>query len=213
MRRFVLLSLAVHTLVAGVFWYVLPDKITKPAVGTLSVSLHTISKPVSENAPSPVKDTVADAHTTKRQQTLTQNEISPSPGEKRLQATGQPVVSKQADREPDNVNQAEAAQIPDPGTDMLDSVRRAVYRELQANFSYPRRARLRGWEGTVVITLRILPDGQLTDIRVADSSGISTLDRAAVKSLSKVSVPQAVAWMHGKELDMKIPVEYRLTDG
>jgi len=95
----------------------------------------------------------------------------------------------------------------------LSNVRAALAHALRAKFSYPRRARLRGWEGTVVIALRILPDGAITDVRVSDSSGIGVLDEAAIRSISAVQIPEAVAWMDGHELAMLIPVQYRLTDG
>lgn len=95
-----------------------------------------------------------------------------------------------------------------------DKISTALKQLLSANFTYPRLARQRGWEGTVVISLRILPDGNLTNIQVEGSSGIMVLDRAAMYSLQKITVPQViVAWMHDRELDMIIPIEYHLTDG
>ena len=213
MRRFVFLSVAIHALVAGGLYYVLPVKDATPGVGTLSVSLLKVSEATSKSVPTPAVENTGDTHTTRHQQTLQEHDSTRSIDPARTAQTGQPAASKQAEKQPDNARQAGIAPTRKLEADMLDSLRSAVYSELQANFSYPRRARLRGWEGTVVITLRILPDGKLTDIRVADSSGISTLDHAAVDSLSKVSVPQVVAWMDGKELDMTIPVEYRLTGG
>jgi TonB family protein len=205
MRRFVLLSVAVHALVAGALYYLQPGKDATPDFGTLSVSLLKISEAASKSVQTPATENTGDTHTTPHQQTLQEHDSARSADPARTAQTGQPAVSKQTGTDITQTRNLEA--------DMLDSLRSAVYSELQANFSYPRRARLRGWEGTVVITLRILPDGKLTDIRVAGSSGISTLDRAAVNSLRKVSVPQVVAWMDGKELAMTIPVEYRLTDG
>lgn len=94
----------------------------------------------------------------------------------------------------------------------MKTLRNALVSALQARFRYPRRAQKRGWEGTVVISLRILPDGQLADVHVANSSGVPVLDRAALRSLSEVSVSRHVAWLDGREIDMLIPVEYRLTD-
>lgn len=91
-------------------------------------------------------------------------------------------------------------------------VRAAINAAFRARFVYPRRARVNGWQGTVVIALCVLPDGGVRDVRVADSSGIAVLDRAALQSLQNLRVPQAVAWMAGREMAMMIPVEYRLTD-
>lgn len=105
-----------------------------------------------------------------------------------------------------------AATTAPPQADSEAQVRAAVNAAFRAHFQYPRRARLRGWEGTVVIALRLLPDGGISNVRLANSSGIAVLDRAAIKALQAIRVPQAVAWIAGREMDMIIPVEYRLTD-
>ena len=215
MTRFVILSLALHLLAVGAFYYGQPQQDAMPAIGTLSVSLHTASEAASKNLlpPTPVAAQAGDTRPAPDRQAMAQTD-SPRPpepaqlAEAERQATDTP-VAEAADKQ----NKADAAQARAAEADMLDSLRSAVYRALHANFSYPRRARQRGWEGTVLITLRILADGKLANIRVAGSSGISTLDRAAVASLSKISVSRLVALMHGRELDMTIPVEYRLTDG
>jgi protein TonB len=113
-------------------------------------------------------------------------------------------------REPrDQPAQDTVAAVREPSAEAR--VRAAVHAAFRARFEYPRRARLKGWQGTVVIALRILPDGGVRNVRIADSSGIDVLDRAALRSLQDLRVPQAVAWMAGREMDMIIPVEYRLT--
>jgi len=88
----------------------------------------------------------------------------------------------------------------------------AVATAFRANFRYPRIARRNGWEGTVVIALRVLPDGRLTDILVSSSSGHPVLDRAAVQTLQTASVPQAGQWLNGRTCELVIPVEYHLLD-
>jgi len=44
---------------------------------------------------------------------------------------------------------------------------------------YPARARRRGWEGAVVLRLRIDAEGAVGEVEVAESSGYRILDRAA----------------------------------
>jgi protein TonB len=45
--------------------------------------------------------------------------------------------------------------------------------------TYPRDAARRGETGTVVLIIRIAPDGSASDVAVAQSSGYESLDRAA----------------------------------
>lgn len=87
-----------------------------------------------------------------------------------------------------------------------------VVTQLAKHFHYPRLARQRGWEGTVVLSVRVLSDGRLADIRVKDSSGRALLDRAAVRSLRQVRrLPQLAGRPEtAGGLQLKIPVTYRL---
>lgn len=87
-----------------------------------------------------------------------------------------------------------------------------VVTQLAKHFHYPRLARQRGWEGTVVLSVRVLSDGRLADIRVKDSSGRALLDRAAVRSLRQVRRLPRLAGRPETAggLQLKIPVTYRL---
>lgn len=89
--------------------------------------------------------------------------------------------------------------------------REAIVSELARHFSYPRLAQRRGWEGTVVLTVRILPDGRLDEIRVKRSSGRSLLDRSARRALTRVErLPEFADRVGGNGLALEIPVTYRL---
>lgn len=84
---------------------------------------------------------------------------------------------------------------------------------LAHHFHYPLLARRKGLEGEVKVSLRIEPDGELSHIRLAQSSGHAVLDEAAIATLGKVSrLPQAVPWLKGAYFDMTLPIQYRLTD-
>lgn len=85
---------------------------------------------------------------------------------------------------------------------------------LARHFHYPLTARRKGLEGEVTVSLRIEPGGELTRIRVQQSSGHTVLDEAAVTTLSRVGrLPQAVPWLGGAYFDMTLPVQYRLIGG
>lgn len=95
--------------------------------------------------------------------------------------------------------------------------RRLAYEYLAAQlahyFTYPALARRQGWEGQVLLTLTIEPDGQLDNLQVARSSGYAVLDAAALHALQRVGRLSAAAdWLAGSTLDMHLPVIYRLRD-
>ena len=87
--------------------------------------------------------------------------------------------------------------------------------ELQTRLSrylvYPPLARARGWEGRGLLAFNIETDGQMENIRVAQSSGFAVLDDSALNSLYQVGrLAEAVAWLQGRPLTMQIPVIYQL---
>ena len=225
MRRFLLISVFLHALAALLLQHAITQRNELPLPGqTIALTLQTFSEPVR----SPQRSPAAPQKTIQEQQTpapvagksgmpvqdYTDNADTENDAiaEKITQPVQERIENTQGENDAYRETVTQAVQdIPD-NRDTLESLRAAVYSALQARFSYPRRARVRGWEGTVVISLRIMPDGQLSDIRVADSSGVPVLDRAALRSLARIRVPQVVAWLDGREIDMLIPVEYRLTD-
>lgn len=100
-----------------------------------------------------------------------------------------------------------------PTTDDRAHIRRSIGRQLAARFHYPALARKRGWEGNVVLQLRLAADGRMTTVRLAESSGRSVLDRAALTSARSIRMlPDTVPWLAGRPIDLLIPVHYRLTD-
>ncbi|MDZ7828052.1 MAG: TonB family protein [Halofilum sp. (in: g-proteobacteria)] len=89
--------------------------------------------------------------------------------------------------------------------------RKAIVAELARYFHYPRLAQRHGWEGTVVLSVRILPDGRLGEIHVEKSSGRALLDRSAVGSLGHVRrLPQFASRVGDDGIALRIPVTYRL---
>lgn len=88
-------------------------------------------------------------------------------------------------------------------------VRAQVVSELARHFRYPPLARLRGWEGRVLLGFRVESDGQLHQQRVLNTSGFVVLDQAALDSLRRVA---RVADAGDTRLDLQISVLYRLTD-
>lgn len=84
---------------------------------------------------------------------------------------------------------------------------------LAFNHHYPTMAIRRAWEGRVNLSIRVLANGELTNIHIIDSSGYSILDKAAVRSIIRIAaLPQARQWLQGRNIDVILPVIYKLTD-
>ncbi len=56
-----------------------------------------------------------------------------------------------------------------------------------ANFSYPRSAVVRGDEGKALIRVNVAPNGSITSVTLAKSTGSPILDREAVRIVQKIA--------------------------
>ncbi|HJW80621.1 MAG TPA: TonB family protein [Acidiferrobacterales bacterium] len=113
------------------------------------------------------------------------------------------------------VDASEPPVSPETGTagrseqDAAARVRARVLNDLARHFYYPPIARMRTWEGRVLLAFHVGQDGLLHEPRLVHTSGFGVLDEAALNSLRKVV---RVADAGGPRLDMEVPVIYRLTD-
>ena len=97
-----------------------------------------------------------------------------------------------------------AARVREPQIDLDLFLRRIRERKI-----YPLAARRRGYEGRVVIRLRLDREGNAADIAVLESSGHRVLDRAALSL-----VEEALPFRHGagREVVLDVPVQYSLVE-
>lgn len=179
--------------------------------------------------PSPTKRASTDpVETASRDAPLIPDERSPA--EPKAKRPNESADEKPAKATPDPHERANAtnararkaervASVADPGTGTSSTTsrattseaREALVAELAKHFRYPRIAQRRGWQGTVVLSVRILPDGRLANIRVVHSSGRAVLDRSALGSLGDVRrLPQFADRVGSAGLALEIPVTYRL---
>ena len=105
----------------------------------------------------------------------------------------------------------DVAAMGDPPADTVNRIKAHLYTDLARYFDYPELARRRGWEGRVMLAVKVASDGQLQQIRVARSSGFAILDDSALQSLRQVDrLSEAATLLNGRQLAMQIPVIYRL---
>jgi protein TonB len=81
-----------------------------------------------------------------------------------------------------------------------------IREKVQRNTRYPRIARQMGLEGMVKVSFTVCDDGQVTDVEVMESSGVSMLDKCAVDAVRKTS-PFPSRRLEAKVI---IPIVYRL---
>jgi len=96
-----------------------------------------------------------------------------------------------------------------PGKAPAVRVARPLYRKNPPP-GYPRLARRRGYQGTVILEVLVLRDGTPGKVQVFRSSGYRSLDKAAAKAVKKWSF--APGSENGNPVDMRvrIPVRFQL---
>jgi protein TonB len=78
---------------------------------------------------------------------------------------------------------------------------------------YPRLARERGQEGTVLLEVEVLASGRCGTVRVLASSGHDLLDEAARRAIGGWVFRPARRWQQPIAFWVEIPITFRLIDG
>ncbi len=107
---------------------------------------------------------------------------------------------------------AQNARSGQSGSVALAQLQRRVGRQLlsafEQYFSYPLKARRKGWQGEVLLAVELSERGAVRAVQVLQSSGYQVLDRAALLSMRKVVGIEMLA-LPGA-LSVEVPVSYRL---
>ena len=89
-----------------------------------------------------------------------------------------------------------------------------IRHDLTQYFYYPPLARRKGLQGTVLLGFGISGQGAIHDIRVVKSSGYAILDLAAQDAMQRLEkLSWYAATLHGKDMDLELPVIFLLTEG
>ena len=82
---------------------------------------------------------------------------------------------------------------------------------LEQNKRYPRRARLRGEQGVVVVRFVVARGGTVSELGIEKSSGYPALDEAARKLLLRAApLPDIPSGMRGDSFRLRIPISFSL---
>lgn len=106
---------------------------------------------------------------------------------------------------------------PEPQT-VITPERRGALTELLPRYLqnpapvYPYEARERGWQGTVILEVEVLPSGQCGRLQVLTSSGYAVLDGAALQAIRRWQFKPASPGAMPVSVWVEIPVTFRLTE-
>jgi protein TonB len=166
-----------------------------------------VRKPDQTQTPKPPKKPKTDAITKKPPPEIAPKQVSqpfneplvdydtlpPEPAEEPFQVTALPSEADMTPRlSPSGIREA----IP-------------LYRENPPP-RYPRIARRKGYEGTVVLEVLVNTEGKVADRRIFRSCGHPVLDRAAMKSIRNWLFEPAMRGDKKVEMWVKIPVRFEL---
>jgi len=87
-------------------------------------------------------------------------------------------------------------------------------REIAKHKSYPKIAQRRGWQGTVMLDLKIDSNGKVLSATVRDSSGHNVLDKRALAMVKKAApFPRPPKALQGRTFNISVPVSFKLANG
>jgi protein TonB len=95
---------------------------------------------------------------------------------------------------------------------LLGYIRNTLSHFLEGRISYPLAARREHREGVVMLRIRLARDGRILAVRLSRTSGVASLDQAALLSVqalrSMPAPPREIPWDDAQELPL--PVTYDL---
>ncbi len=167
----------------------------KEAAPTESVA-SSVTQPMTQAAPPALANAV-----TASSQAVAESQEAPAVQESPRVASLAPM--------PQPAPQAQSGQAIQGKVD-YDWLAGAIRTRVEQLKHYPHIARANRWEGRVVLRAVIGEDGQLVDLKVAESSGHSILDEAALEVLKKAAPLTLLQPLGRPQVVVQVPISYRL---
>lgn len=103
---------------------------------------------------------------------------------------------------------------PPPQVDMdsaLNEYGGLLGRAIAKHKQYPKIAQMRGWQGDVIVDLKLNGDGNVLSAKVHESSGHEALDKQALEMVKKASpFPTPPEALRGRTFNITVPVSFKL---
>lgn len=221
------LSLVIHLLGLAI-WHSLqaqPARLTLP-VADISIHLqYNQTQTPLVSSPPAVTPPVATVSRSVSRPTLTHT--TPAETNKPRQTFIKPsVIAKTRQTDFVKTVAVKAGSVPQPGTAIsreptkkpashisLSRVISRLQRDLKQYFYYPRLARRKNIQGSVVLGFAISQQGKINHIRIVKSSGFAILDFAAEDALRKLNqLHWEQNYLQGNNQQIELPVTYQLTE-
>ena len=209
-QHFLAASLAVHVAAVGIFNSTLKNPSSTDKISNLEIQLLP---GVAER----------EETTTSRKQDRVPERVRGTEPQAIALPTEPPTIAYEApqllpESATDPVDTPLVASKPTPASESaandnrrLDAYIRSLTEIIGRQRAYPRLARVRGWEGTVILRLQLLPGGRLHEVVMANSSGHDVLDRQALVMARRLSSwPLPPDELREREITVLVPVEFRL---
>jgi periplasmic protein TonB len=98
-----------------------------------------------------------------------------------------------------------------PSAELLALYTKSLSEAFARHKEYPRIAEMRGWEGAVIMRLRVAPSGRLIAAELYKSSGFDALDKQAITMVSRAGLlPAPPEGLNADELPVLVPINFRL---
>lgn len=175
---------------------IIPSITQKPIVPALVKTSEPVQKQAEAPTPKPIQRTPVE----KNPQPALKEAVIPQ------QTAAEPVVKAEAkpDVKPEPVIRATEANEP-----VTEAKGYAGYLSNPAP-EYPEQALERGWEGAVILRVKVSPNGRPAVVDVKQSSGKKVLDSAAVRTVKQWTFSPAKKGNNPVEGWVDVPIHYQL---
>jgi periplasmic protein TonB len=233
------ISIVVHSLALSL----MPDLRWEPSKAPEVLQVQLSPAPIDRAEPKPptnarppaVKTTEPRAPIERKLPTKSAGKLKPSL-EPKVAKELEEKPSAPAQPEPDEPEPTVAERLPDPQdralslsrppapappaalaepafNEALDGYGQALSRLIAQHQRYPRIARMRGWEGTVQVGIRLAPGERVQQVRIERSSGHDVLDAQALEMVgAALPFPPAPKTLAERDFVVTVPIVFRLKD-
>ncbi len=217
-----ILALCTH---AALFWVDLPwsrPALIVPMSRAVSIDLVTFEKPVDKPAPPKPKVIRPKPKPIKPKpkpvpSPVVKKVVKPRPEPPAVPAPIEPLPEDfdmaeflRPDQDPPEAASLAEPEMAAPADDQAAVQASVPLYDLNPPPHYPRTARKRNYQGTVMLDVRVTVDGSVAQVRIAKSSGYTILDRSAAKSVKGWRFSPALRAGRPVEMWVQVPVRFEL---
>ncbi len=174
-------------------------------------------KPIEPSKPEPIKEVIKPKITPKpiikpieTPSPIKQEEAPPPPAVDKVIAVEPTIESKPEVIAPTPIETPKLPPQVDVGN-ALNEYGGLLGRAIAKHKQYPKIAQMRGWQGEVMLDLKLDGGGNVLTAKVRDSSGHEALDNQALEMVRKASpFPAPPEALRGRTFNITVPVSFKL---